>query len=479
MKRLFCLVLSIFLLIIFISCAEQQTGSTDNTESETIGTSDTEATPKDTTAVSDVTSESDTSDLTTDTEPVTDTETDTAEITETEAVTTVHEHSYSLSSTVDSTCVKKGSKTYSCACGKSYSEELKLLPHSYSLSSTKNSTCSINGSKTFSCSCGSSYSEVLDLLPHSYTPATCTSPETCSVCGYKNGSMLPHNVVDSVCTICGKEVLCLGITESELIQIAGEPNDIIVESTSVGYVTTYIYCSNMMKLRFYQLHNGKVSAIFSAGSGYIYCHMPTKKSHIPIAYDENMQLISDGNIDILCFTDIIGSKKLVSSWAKLTEFDYGLNTVNDKTVFKGEEVTDYTTQNVLCLYITNYYRMLNGLSPLEYSNEASNASLVHSIDMARNGYFEHTDLNGNRASYRLRNEGIDGVYCGENIQAGYFYINETKTTNVFFITHSWYTSQAHREVMLTPEYKHFGAGFTYYSDSRYEYYSTQVFFRYP
>ena len=144
MKRLFCLVLSIFLLIIFISCAEQQTGSTDNTESETIGTSDTEATPKDTTAVSDVTSESDTSDLTTtDTEPATDTETDTAEITETEAVTTVHEHSYSLSSTVDSTCVKKGSKTYSCACGKSYSEELKLLPHSYSLSSTKNSTYGI------------------------------------------------------------------------------------------------------------------------------------------------------------------------------------------------------------------------------------------------------------------------------------------------------------------------------------------------
>ncbi|MBR5453553.1 MAG: CAP domain-containing protein [Clostridia bacterium] len=486
MKRLFCFIFIMILLFSLFACTEQSTAG-DNNVSETTGPADTEPTPADTTVPVSDTEITDTT-LVTDTDPISETAEDTTEtpVTEDTAAdttavpeTTAHKHSYSLSSTEESTCAKNGTKIYTCQCGKSYSEDVPRLPHNYSLSSTKKSTCSVKGTKSYSCECGSSYSEELELLPHSYSPASCTTPEICSVCGHNNGGQLAHEVVNSYCTLCGKEVLLIGITEDQLFELVGQPDDSVEERTSIGTVTTYIYSSNMMKLRFYQVHNGTVSAMFSAGSGYIYCHMPTKKTHIPTAYDENMKLISDGNMDVLCFTDITGSKKMTSSWAKLSSFNYGFNTMSTTTEFKGETVTDYSAQTVLCLYLTNYYRALNGLSPLEYSNEASAASLTHSLFMAKTGHFEHTDLEGNRASYRLRNEGIDGVYCGENIQAGYFYINGIKTTNIFFVTHSWYTSPTHREGMLTPEYKYFGAGIAHSASSQYEYYSTQVFFRYP
>ena len=486
MKKLFCFILPLILLLAFCACSEQSDIG-DDPISETVGSPDTNPSTEDTTLPEDTTEAADTVAVS-DTEPVSETAEDTAEAPVTEETsrettvapeTTAHKHSYSLTSTVEPTCAKTGSKVYECSCGKSYSEDISRLPHDYTLTSTKKSTCAEKGVKEYSCECGSSYSEELELLPHSYTPASCTSPEICSVCGYNNGGQLPHDVVNSYCTICGKEVLCLGITEAELFELVGTPDDTVTESTSVGTVTTYIYSSSMMKLRFYQVHNGTVSAVFSAGSGYMFCHMPTKKTHIPTSYDENMKLISDGNMDVLCFTDITGSKKMTSSWAKLSDFNYGFNTINATTDFKGETVTDYSSQAVLCLYITNYYRALNGLSPLEYSDEASAASLTHSIYMAKTGNFEHTDLEGNRASYRLRNEGIDGVYCGENIQAGYFFINGIKTSNIFFVTHSWYTSPTHRAGMLTPEYKFFGAGVAYNSASSYEYYSTQVFYRYP
>jgi hypothetical protein len=40
---------------------------------------------------------------------------------------------------------------------------------------------------------------------HSFNSATCSQPETCSVCGYQQGFALDHTYTNGVCSICGQQ----------------------------------------------------------------------------------------------------------------------------------------------------------------------------------------------------------------------------------------------------------------------------------
>lgn len=64
------------------------------------------------------------------------------------------------------------------------------------------STCTQNGIEKRDCSCGEYETREMDLLEHSYNDATCTTPQTCSVCGTKTGSTLAHSYVKGVCDTC-------------------------------------------------------------------------------------------------------------------------------------------------------------------------------------------------------------------------------------------------------------------------------------
>ena len=85
-----------------------------------------------------------------------------------------HTHSYTSSITEEATCTKTGIKTYTCACGDSYTEIIPMIPHSYSDSVTKEATCTEAGVKTYSCTCGDSYTEAIVALGHSYVNGICS-----------------------------------------------------------------------------------------------------------------------------------------------------------------------------------------------------------------------------------------------------------------------------------------------------------------
>lgn len=141
--------------------------------------------------------------------------------------------------------------------------------HSYGFSVTKQPTCGTAGIRTYTCECGSSYTEAIAATGnHSYMPATCTTPQTCSVCGQTAGSAFGHNwdngtvtteptyTIDGVMTYCCIREGC-GTTKTEIIQRLGMGKRFVPTVFIQGeeYIP-YTYESSTWCLCHSLIHNG-------------------------------------------------------------------------------------------------------------------------------------------------------------------------------------------------------------------------------
>ncbi len=125
--------------------------------------------------------------------------------------------------------------TYVCTtCGFTRTEAVKSPVHAYNDGKiTKEPTCSATGIKTYTCTkYGSTRTETVQKLEHTYDEgkivkaSTCTTNGTmlytCTVCGTKKTSSLPKSActpnANRICTICGKDVAELALTDSETAQ---------------------------------------------------------------------------------------------------------------------------------------------------------------------------------------------------------------------------------------------------------------------
>ncbi len=92
-----------------------------------------------------------------------------------------HQHSYTSSVTTPASCYDDGLKTFTCSCGKSYTEIIPATGHNYVEIITP-ATCTQEGYSSFSCTgCGDSYEDnYTPKAAHSYDGAKCT------VCGAKD-----------------------------------------------------------------------------------------------------------------------------------------------------------------------------------------------------------------------------------------------------------------------------------------------------
>jgi predicted small lipoprotein YifL len=75
--------------------------------------------------------------------------------------------------------------------------------HAYTEAVTKQATCSAAGEKTFTCACGDSYTEAISKTAHDFYAATCTAPKTCKTCKSTEGKALGHNYSGKTCSRCG------------------------------------------------------------------------------------------------------------------------------------------------------------------------------------------------------------------------------------------------------------------------------------
>ena len=148
--------------------------------------------------------------------------------------------------------------------------------------------------------------------------------------------------------------------------------------------------------------------------------------------------------------------------------------------FVFEEPISNKTKNVekSILKYTNTQRAENGLNVLIWDDNLANIAREHSLDMATNGFFDHTNLKGEDPTDRaIRNQydvekklgaGYYSVGIGENIGSmptgnvvgmGYVYSDADSIGKAH--VDSWMDSPGHRENILNPEYDVIGVGVAY------------------
>ncbi|ALG66875.1 CAP domain-containing protein [Beggiatoa leptomitoformis] len=126
----------------------------------------------------------------------------------------------------------------------------------------------------------------------------------------------------------------------------------------------------------------------------------------------------------------------------------------------------YATINTL-LILTNTARHNAGLAAVECHPILMNSAQKHAEEMAQHNYVDHIDLHGWASGDRLKAQGYEYRFAGENISAG---INEP-----IAMMNGWMSSTGHRANILKPEFTVTGFGYAYCENSSYKHYWVQVF----
>ena len=232
----------------------------------------------------------------------------------------------------------------------------------------------------------------------------------------------------------------LGMSASEL----GSPDEIL--PSTHGFLW-YVFGTDDYKNFFAAgVDEGKIVALVSTGVGFIYkgygagdtLNSSTDKS------GEFMLDKNDGNI-------IHG--------VLIIEKTYKTPCVYDSAALLGESKMNF--------HCTNGFRVYHRMNVYKWSENAARSARLHSEDMANNGYFDHTGLDGRNMGERMIAQGINWTRAAENIHAG-----SSLGANAY---NRWVNSGGHRKNILGP-CTHLGVGFGYKADDSYEFYSTQNFY---
>ena len=115
----------------------------------------------------------------------------------------------------------------------------------------------------------------------------------------------------------------------------------------------------------------------------------------------------------------------------------------------------------------NRFRARNGRAALCYDARLDAAAQWLANDMARKGYFGHTDSLGRDGGRRLRSFGYAWSWSGENIAAGY------RTWHAAVV--AWEHSPEHRANLLNPHFREVGLGRAHAGGGRFKDYWTADF----
>lgn len=117
-----------------------------------------------------------------------------------------------------------------------------------------------------------------------------------------------------------------------------------------------------------------------------------------------------------------------------------------------DPLPDGATPAEQLFWYVNEARRLHGMPPLTYSYELSIAAQLHTVDMAQNTEIMHDGSDGSRPAERQQRYGYSGIYGGEAVAWGW----ESPVPVVEF----WVNSPPHRTLILNPNAREVGVGFT-------------------
>ncbi|MEH7385023.1 CAP domain-containing protein [Bacillus sp. JJ1521] len=107
--------------------------------------------------------------------------------------------------------------------------------------------------------------------------------------------------------------------------------------------------------------------------------------------------------------------------------------------------------------LTNASRVNHGLGVLTWDDHVKETARKHSIDMAENNYFSHTNLQGQSPFDRMLDDEVLFTIAGENLAYGQF--------SSIFAHEGLMNSMGHRENILKKEYKFLGVGVAFNTES--------------
>jgi len=108
--------------------------------------------------------------------------------------------------------------------------------------------------------------------------------------------------------------------------------------------------------------------------------------------------------------------------------------------------------------LTNAARVTHGLNFLSWNELVKDTASKHSADMAKNNYFNHTNLRGESPFDRMKADNISFRTAGENLASGQL--------NSIFAHEGLMNSLGHRENILQKDFRELGVGVAFSSDKR-------------
>jgi uncharacterized protein YkwD len=116
--------------------------------------------------------------------------------------------------------------------------------------------------------------------------------------------------------------------------------------------------------------------------------------------------------------------------------------------------------------LTNATRVNHGLPVLSWDDQVKVTARAHSLDMAENNYFNHTNLEGQSPFDRMQEDNITFTVAGENLAYGQF--------SSIFAHEGLMNSMGHRKNIIKEDYEYLGVGVAFNEESQ-PYYTENFF----
>ncbi len=242
----------------------------------------------------------------------------------------IHVHSYTSKVTKEATCTEKGTVTFTCECGETYTEAIPSLghdmkfsskveptetefgysiykcercgetekrefvdpikphTHNYTSKTTMEATCTTDGIITYTCGCGDTYTETIHAKGHNESDWIVDKESTATASGSKH----------TECTVCGTTL------KTEVIAPTGDGNDDKDdENKTTNFFSGNASCGSWNQA--VTLDTKKIGGSFDPS-------IFTKNGYVYVEYD------GDGSIEI-----ILQSWSGAANWARVAPYEIG------------------------------------------------------------------------------------------------------------------------------------------------------------
>ncbi|MGP7815623.1 CAP domain-containing protein [Niallia sp. 01092] len=264
----------------------------------------------------------------------------------------------------------------------------------------------------------------------------------------------------------------LGVSRADVERESGKPNRISKNEYGVSWATYHKNYHNFIMVAYDEknivrgiytnqdLIASSTGVKLGSSKPLVHKHLGTPESIMRKGLI-NYRISSDGEYDVFhldnSYVTIFYDKHENNTVTAIQEIDEKLeqnkNAIYTKSSQQLKEGLEYQLFD-----LTNASRTNHKLPILTWDDHVRETAREHSLDMAENHYFDHTNLQGQSPFDRMKEDNIHFITAGENLAYGQF--------SSIFAHEGLMNSLGHRENILQESYKYLGIGVAFNNDSQ-------------